>query len=326
VIRAIHHDRASLVPAPPDGAPYTEMQLRAADETPLFVRHYRAEHAPADRTLFIVHGMSEHGERYNHVSQVAAARGWNVVVSDLRGHGRSGGVPTHVDDFDRYLDDLEAVRTHFGLAPERTAILGHSMGGLLTALLLQRNSGFFSAGVLTSPLLAVKVQISRFTIALGKAAALVYPQTRFRSRVDQDHTTRNADVLAKRAVDPYIHRSVTAGWYFAMEAALKRAWAQTASIRCPLLLLQAGEDRIVDPDVPRPWLDQVASSDKTFRLYPEHYHELLNEPDWPETIDLILNWLEERVAAVAPRIREEEPRAPQPGASLILPDQPPSAS
>ena len=297
MIRAIEPGQLPLRDEPTGFGRYRETFVVPPDGVPLFVRHYRADVPEPGRTLLIVHGMSEHGERYDHIARQAVARGWNVVVSDLRGHGRSGGIPTHVDDFRRYVDDLRAVHAHFDLRPETTAMLGHSMGGLLTARLLQRDPDCVSAAVLTSPLLAVKVEISPFTIALGKAVSLVYPQTRFRSRVDQAFTTRNIEVLERRANDPYIHRSVTAGWYFAMEAALKAVWAEVSQIRCPLLVLQAGQDRIVDAAVAEPWLESVGSAVKAFQMYPEHYHELLNEPDWPEIAAGLFDWLDARVTA-----------------------------
>lgn len=299
MIRAIEPDRLPSLPELSGSISCTETVVPGHDAINLFVRHYRVSETPGARTLFVVHGMSEHGARYEHVARTAAARGWNVLIADLRGHGRSGGIPTHVDDFAQYVQDLDIVRERFGLVPHSTAVLGHSMGGLITARMLQQNPSAFSAAVLTSPLLAVKVPISPFTIALGRAASLVYPQARFRSRVDVQFTTRNREVLERRAADPYNNRSVTAAWFFAMEAALKSVWEQAARIACPLLLMQAGADQIVDPDAARGWFDTLASSDKTFRLFPEHYHELVNEPDWHDTVAAILDWIDARVLPVA---------------------------
>ncbi|MGE3315705.1 MAG: lysophospholipase [Planctomycetaceae bacterium] len=299
MIRALEPDKVPMTADVSGPFVCSESVIPGHDATEIFVRHYLPNGGSDPRTLFIVHGMSEHGERYDHVAQVAAARGWNVLISDLRGHGRSGGVPTHVSDFGQYVDDLTSVSRHFDLKPHSTAILGHSMGGLVTARWLQRDPQAAAAAVLTSPLLGMSVPISRFTIALGKAASLVYPQTRFKSRVDQSFTTRNAEVLQRRAVDPYNRRSVTAGWYFAMEAALKSAWSEATRILCPLLLMQAGNDRIVDPNAARPWFDSIASVDKSYYLFPEHYHELLNEPDWRQTAGSMMDWLDLRVGPQA---------------------------
>ena len=60
-------------------------------------------------------------------------------------------------------------------------------------------------------------------------------------------------------------------------------------------MLQAGSDLIVDPHAPHAWLERVASIDKTLRVLPDHYHELLNEMDWANTLADMLDWLELRV-------------------------------
>jgi alpha-beta hydrolase superfamily lysophospholipase len=39
----------------------------------------------------------------------------------------------------------------------------------------------------------------------------------------------------------------------------------------------------------------VGSEDKTLRVLPDHYHELLNELDWTDTLADLLDWLELRL-------------------------------
>jgi lysophospholipase len=134
---------------------------------------------------------------------------------------------------------------------------------------------------------------------LGRVLSFVAPRARFRTRIDPSFTTRDPEAVARRLADPLIHRSITAGWFFAMRRALRNAWREAPAMRGPLLVVQAGRDRIVDPTAAREWLDSTGSADKTFHCLPEHYHELLNEADWPSTAMLISNWLEERVSRPA---------------------------
>ncbi|HUG91471.1 MAG TPA: lysophospholipase [Planctomycetaceae bacterium] len=277
---------------------YGEEQLVRPDSISLLVRHYQPAQETAARTLLLVHGLSEHGERYDHVARVFAGRRWNVVVPDARGHGRSGGTATHVRQFRRYCDDLNAILDHVAAAPGRTAVVGHSMGALVAIRHAQRFPGRAAALALISPLLRVAVRVPAGLFVLGRVLSFVAPRTRFQTRVDPSLTTRSLDVLARRLADPLIHRSVTAGWFFAMRRALRNAWREAPGLRVPLLVLQAGQDRIVDPDAAREWLASAGSADKTFRCLPEHYHELLNEPDWPETATLVADWLDGRVDAV----------------------------
>jgi alpha-beta hydrolase superfamily lysophospholipase len=80
-----------------------------------------------------------------------------------------------------------------------------------------------------------------------------------------------------------------------MKQALRDADEHAASIVVPMLAMQAGGDLIVDPLAVEPWLEKTGSADRTLKILDEHYHELLNEEDWRETLNELLNWLESRI-------------------------------
>jgi lysophospholipase len=265
----------------------------------LFVRRFTATSGEASRTLLVSHGATEHGQRYAHVAGLFVEAGWNVVIPDLRGHGRSGGDPMHVGTFFDYVADLERARRYFALEPSRTALLGHSMGSLVAALAAEETPAPAAALVLLSPLLGVRVAVPAATFAAGRMMSLVAPGTRFRTRVDPHDVTQNPAALARRARDPFNHRHVTAGWFFAMRAGLRAAFRNAGRMKLPLLLLQGCEDRIVDSSRSREWLAAVGSADLAFRELPEHFHELHNEPTWPETFAEIAAWLDGRISAAS---------------------------
>src|SRR5688572_17665496 len=104
---------------------YLQTTVPTRDGCPLWVRYYQPTHRDTSRTLVLVHGACEHGEFYDPIARLAAARGWNVILADQRGHGRSDGEPTHVDDFMQYVDDLDHLFRHFGCRPDRTFLVGH---------------------------------------------------------------------------------------------------------------------------------------------------------------------------------------------------------
>ena len=218
-------------------------------------------------------------------------RGWHVLTPDLRGHGRSAGVTTHVAAFQDYITDLETVRAHFQLDPRLTATLGHSMGALITARFAETQPGKIAAMVMMSPLLRVKIPIPRTTRAFGKVLSWIVPKFRFRSRIAPEDVTRDEVARSNRRSDPLYHNTVTAGWYFEMKQALVRVWRETSVLQLPLLIVQAGEDRIVDPHAAQEWLSTVPSSHKQLIVLQDNYHELFNEPDWQETLCKVAEWL-----------------------------------
>lgn len=278
---------------------FEEAFLKAEDGVALFVRRFEPASRDADRSVLLVHGMSEHGECYQHVAESMVARGWNVVLPDLRGHGRSGGDHIHVSDFTEYVADLKRVLDASGLRAENTVLVGHSMGGLISARFVQQFPDRVSALALLSPLLGVRVRISPITVAVARLISLVRPRSRFRKRTKREDSTRNQEALTRGDADLLIRESVTAAWYFAMRQALRTVWDLAEQISCPILVMQAGADLIVDPAAPQGWLQRVGSADKSLRMFPDHYHELLNEIDWSNTLADMLDWLEQRL--IVPR-------------------------
>jgi lysophospholipase len=245
--------------------------------------------------LVLIHGTSEHGGRYGHVAKAAAEEGWEVIIPDLRGHGQSGGVPVHINRFERYLKDLDTLWQFFELNPTRTVVMGHSFGGLISIRYAETRPNRMASLVALSPLLELKVKINPLTWMLGRLTSIVRPTTRFESRVPVEHTTRNEDALADREDDPLVHRSVTAAWFFEMQRAIRSAWLEARNIKVPVLAMQAGADLIVEAEAVEPWLQLVGNRDRTFRWFDDHYHELLNETDWRRTLGSIFRWLNLRL-------------------------------
>ena len=103
---------------------------------------YRRWDPPAEprRIVQIVHGYAEHGGRYGHVATALAADGAVVYADDHIGHGRSDGEQAVITDFDHAVEDLHTLsaiaRDSHGDLP--LVLVGHSMGGLLSARYAQR--------------------------------------------------------------------------------------------------------------------------------------------------------------------------------------------
>ncbi|MGN7797545.1 alpha/beta fold hydrolase [Leifsonia sp. 22587] len=83
--------------------------------------------------------LAVHGITANHVAWMLAAAALpdrRIIAPDLRGRGRSAGLPgpftlnDHADDLTRVLDALEI---------ERTTVAGHSMGAFVAVRLAQRH-------------------------------------------------------------------------------------------------------------------------------------------------------------------------------------------
>jgi alpha-beta hydrolase superfamily lysophospholipase len=265
--------------------------VTASDGIQLSVREYLPDAIPFERTLLFIHGACEHGGRYADFANAATVAGWRVLIPDLRGHGRSTGVKVYVRQFGEYLNDLELIYRHFSLETSRTAIVGHSLGGLITARWLQVYPGQVSAACLLSPYLGLKIRVDRFTWIVGQILLWTWPWFRFKSRVRSADLSQDQEYLQERRKDELISRFVTAGWFFAVQHALRQVHEVAAQVTLPLLVLQGDQDHVTDPQATQAWFARISSSDRTLELLAGGLHELLQGKNCQPVFQRILEWL-----------------------------------
>ena len=268
--------------------------IKTPDGVEIYLRRFYPLHVEPSKTICWIHGLGEHGGRYEHVAKVLTDRGWTLILPDLRGHGRSGGIQTHVKSFDEYVDDIALIWRFFKLADHHTVLLGHSMGGLVTVRCVQTGRIAPTALVLSSPLLGVKVPVNPLVVMLGKLIVPYVPTMRFSNRIDPKNMTHDVEFVARRRNDKLIIKTVTASWFFAMNKALSSAQSEAERVSLPVLALQGTCDKTTDPEAMAKWWERIRSAEKGMLVLEEHFHELFFEPDWHDTVDLLLNWLEEK--------------------------------
>jgi uncharacterized protein len=112
------------------GLDYQELDFEAADGVRLHGWLLPAR-APRRGSILFLHGNAQNIS--THIASVAwlPAQGFDVLLLDYRGYGRSGGSPSlaglHLD-FDAALETLLAWP---GIDPDRVVVLGQSLGGSL---------------------------------------------------------------------------------------------------------------------------------------------------------------------------------------------------
>ena len=84
-----------------------------------------------------------------------------------------------------------------------------------------------------------------------------------------------------------------------IQAAQAAVLADGSHIRVPLLLLLAGDDRIVSRPVAEAFARTLAS-DVTVKTYDGFYHEIFNEPGRARVYRDVEPWLERVLAGAAP--------------------------
>ena len=265
--------------------------------------HYKrwlpAEGRP-QATLIISHGNGEHTGRYEHLARHFAERRVAVYCMDLRGYGRSGGVRGHVGHFDDYLADL---RIFSGLVVDysaglgRPVLLGHSLGGLIALRYAEVYPQSLGALILCSPWLGLSRSITTPQRVAVQLLAALAPRSHWRpGKGDPGLVRRDPAAVKLISEDPLRVRAMTPRWFTEALRAQRVAIDGSMDLAVPSLWLQAGKDYVVSGVLTQATYEQVRHPDKTFRLFPDAYHELHNEPEAErnQVFAAIAEWLQTR--------------------------------
>lgn len=248
--------------------------------------------------LLVAHGYGEHGGRYANLVDRLVPRGYAVYALDHRGHGRSEGPRGHVGRFAEFVADLHAMRVRVEAESrgKPLVVLGHSMGGLIAVRYLLTHPSGISGAVLSSPALGLADEPPRLLQLLGRILSIVAPWTSFEGNVKPELLSRDPAVGRAYAADPLVHRRASARFFTELKWAIANVADRGAEIRLPILVLQAGDDRLVDPRATEAFAAAIPAEHKTVRFYPGLYHEIFNETEKDRVLEDLERWLDALVA------------------------------
>lgn len=242
--------------------------------------------------VVLVHGYGEHSGRYAPWAERFVARGLRVNALDHRGHGRTTGVPRgRVDSFGFLVDDLAGF-VDLVAAGRPTFIYGHSMGGLATVRLLERDDSRFAGAILTGPALEVAGSVPAPLVKLANVIGRLAPSLPT-IQLDGNAISRDEKVRADYDADPFNYRGkMTAGTGRELAVAMAAAHAEAGRVRLPLLVLHGEADALAAVGGSKRFVEEVASDDVTLRTWAGAYHELHHEPEADEVFDVIAEWID----------------------------------
>jgi len=251
----------------------------------IFEQWWRPDSEPR-AVLAICHGYAEHSGRYAETARHLVEHDYAVEALDLRGHGRSSGERVTVQSYDDYHDDLgtflERVR---GRNPgQKLFLLGHSMGGgVVTSYLVMRSQEL--DGVL----------LSGAAMLAPRPAPDPNAPPRPRAPLASNAISRDPAVVAAYDSDPLVYRGApNPDSFAASRPAFERVQAEMERITVPLLIMHGTDDLLVPYHGSEILMERASSKDKTLRLYPGLYHEILNEPERLQVLADIVAWLDAR--------------------------------
>jgi acylglycerol lipase len=252
------------------------------------VRDWSPDHAPK-ATVVLVHGLAEHSGRYERTGSLLSDAGFHVRSFDLIGAGASGGDRWDIDDWDRYHDQIQ---THVEWAKEQghpVVLMGQSMGGNLVLGYATSDRPAPDLVVVSAPALGGGAAWQR---AIAPVVAKVAPTLSLPNGLKGEQLSRDPAVAEEYFADPLVHPKSTTRLGAAFFAAMDDVAANCGNLDLPTLVLHGGLDSIVPPQSSA-FLESLPGVER--KLYPSLRHEILNEPEGPEVVSDIIDWIDSHV-------------------------------
>jgi alpha-beta hydrolase superfamily lysophospholipase len=273
-----------------------EGTFKGFDDAELFFQTWPVS-APKSIILGI-HGLGEHSGSYKYLAQGLEKSPYQLIVSDLRGHGRSAG-KRGVGSVDEYILDIRlfvnVVQKRYPNLP--LFFLGHSMGGLILTKLLIRNGSMGAlGGVLSSPLYGVTVKVSAIKEKSATFLNAIAPNLTLANEIPNENLTHDKAIVEEYENDHLRHNRITPKLYTNMVESFDYVFKNADKITLPILMQQSGDDKVVSQPKGEEFFNLLTTRDKEKIVYEGYYHEIYNETGRQKPFTDLIRWLDKHRA------------------------------
>ena len=282
----------------------------ASDGYRIHFRHWKSQ---TPRGIVIaLHGIQSHSGWYAASSRAMADAGFDVYFADRRGSGLNGFQRGHAAHGMRLINDVRALAA-LARNEQRTSaddgsllpltIMGISWGGKIAAVTAATFPYEFNGLALLYPGLCPRIHPNawqRFRLNLARRFEITKTDIPIPLRAPELFT-ETVEWQQFIANDPLALHTVTSSLLNAGRDLDEVIAAHAADIRCPVLLLLAGRDWIIDNSKTRILVSQFGTTHLTCICYQDACHTLEFEPNRAAFFSDLTEWLGKRPMIVAHR-------------------------
>jgi alpha-beta hydrolase superfamily lysophospholipase len=279
--------------------------IRASDGVELHYLRWSSRRSPPLAVVVFLHGIASHAGWFAETATDLDEQGVTVYAPDRRGSGRSGGPRGHLARYERALDDVDEVVRLVGSEHPATPLFlaASSWAAKLAVVYAADRPAPLSGLLLLGPGLLPRVNLSPGRWVRVLAGHLVTPTARLPIPLTPELYTANPPYLDFIRADPLRLLEATTQFFWETARLDRRRRRASARLDLPLLVLQGGDDAMMDVAGTRRWFSGLDGNDKTYRAYPGAGHTLDFEPDRTSYLADMLTWLSARVSPGSPRPR-----------------------
>ncbi|WP_007514279.1 alpha/beta hydrolase [Pseudofrankia saprophytica] len=255
-------------------------------------------------TIVLIHGLWVTPRSWEHWVERYESQGYTVVAPAYPGFEIEveaiNADPSIMDDLTlrQVVDHLSAV---IGALPTPPILIGHSAGGALTQILLDRGYGAAGValnsapteGVLVAPLSQLRSTLPVLKNPANRHKAVGFTHEQFRYAFTNTFTEEESLRMYERYAIPAPGGIVWNGVLANFEPGHHDAWVDYKNDdRAPLLFISGGEDHIMPPAVQRSNAKHYKSTATVTEVkeYPGYAHLLPAQEGWEEIADFALTW------------------------------------
>lgn len=266
------------------------------------------QYKPINGVVCVVHGFTGESSWFVQLTAVHIAKhGFAVCAIDHQGHGYSDGLVAHIPDINPVVDDCIAFFDSFRerhAQPELPSFMyAESLGGAI-ALLITLREGLkrpFNGVVLNGAMCGVSAKFKppwplEHMLSVVAAVVPTWQVVPTRGRIPDvsfkvDWKRKLALASPKRPQSR--PRAATALELLRICRELQSKFEQ---ITAPFLIVHGGDDVVCDPACVEDLYKRASSKDKTLKIYPGLWHQLVGESDEDveRVFDDMVEWLQAR--------------------------------
>jgi len=267
------------------------------DGTIMLLRVWKPEGTPRGVVIGI-HGLGSHSGLLSPLAEKFASKGFIFYAPDMRAFGTYPGLKGHVERYSEYTEDLDSLieQIREGHPDDKMFLFGHSLGAMHIAnYVINRPNAPIDGIITTCPAVSERLEVSKATRAVGSLLSKMNVKNYIGNGLNYDYFSRNPEVVKRNKEDPLRFDKVTPRYAIEGLNASKTTFASANRIHLPVLVQQSGDDRILIPEKNKEFYDNIASEDKTWKLYSGLFHEPFEEPGGEQVLSDIFSWIEERL-------------------------------